>query len=132
MAKTAQQVTQKWLQNLSSSTQAIQDGVNAVTVAPTQKAAEQSALYLQNVMAAVQSGKYQQKLQAVTLDQWRQAFLQKGLPRVATGAQAAQNKMQSFMTKWLPVMQAASDQVKAMPKGTTDAALARIRVVLDA
>lgn len=132
MAKTPQQITQKWVNNLSNSTQAIQDGVNGVTVSPGQAAADQIQVYLQNVMAAVNSGKTENALRSYTLDYWRQNFLKKGLPRIATGAQQAAPKFNDFVTKFQPIMVQASQQVKGMPRGTTDAALARMRVVIEA
>lgn len=132
MAKTPQQAAQKWVNNLSNAGAAIQDGVNAVTVSPGQAAADQIQLYLQNVTAAVNSGKTESALRSITLDGWKTNFIKKGLPRIATGAQAALQKVTAFHQSFDPVMQQASQQVKGMPKGSTEAALARMRVVIEA
>lgn len=132
MAKTPQSVAAKWAANLQNNVQSITDGVNAVTQSPTAKAAENLDAYVRNTMAAVQSGRMAAKLNGVSLDQWKEAFRTKGIPRIQQGAQAAIPKMQKFMTGWLPVMAAASQQVQSMPKGTTQAALDRVRVIIEA
>lgn len=132
MAKTPQQVAAKWAANLQNNIQSVTDGVNAVTQSPTAKAAENLDAYVRNTMAAVQSGRMAASLNAVSLDQWKTAFLQKGIPRIQGGAQQAIPKVQKFMSSWLPVMQAASAQVAGMPKGTTQAALDRVRVIIEA
>lgn len=132
MAKTPQSIAAKWAANLQNNVQSITDGVNAVTQSPTAKAAENLDAYLRNTMAAVQSGRMAAKLQAVSVDQWKQAFIQKGIPRIQQGAQQAIPKVQRFMTAWMPVMNAASAQIQSMPKGTTAAALDRVRVIIEA
>jgi hypothetical protein len=66
----------------------MQAGANAVTTSPGQAAAAQQATWLANTTAA--ANRWAQNVAAVTTAQWQQAFITKGLPRVATGAQAAQ------------------------------------------
>ena len=115
MAGTPNQVAQKWQQRLSQSTQQITDGVNAVQQAPGAKAAQAKALWVQQVTAA--ADKWAQRTGAVTLDAWKAAMINKGIPRVATGAQAATPKVEAFMTQFLPHVEAVAQRVRAMPKG---------------
>lgn len=122
MAQTPDQIAQRWAQNLGSATQKITDGVNSVSVSPGQAAARQKAVYLQNVQASVD--KWASRTAAVPLDAWKQDMINKGIPRIATGASAAQPKFQTFMTALLPHI---ASQVQALPaRGNLEANINRM------
>jgi hypothetical protein len=99
-ALTAEQVAAKWSQNLSGATTNITAGVNAVQLAPGQAAARQKAVYVANVQAS--ADKWASNVAAVSAEQWKQDMIQKGIPRIATGAQQAQPKFAGFMNRLLP------------------------------
>lgn len=112
----------KWATNLASATQAISDGVDRVTVAPGQKAAAQVQVWQQNTAAAAQ--KFARNVGRVSLASWQQDMKQKGIGRIATGAQQAQPKMAAFLTSFLPFIDAG---VKALPaRGTLEQNLNRM------
>ena len=113
MAKgmTPDQIAAKWAQNLSGATQTIQTGVQAVTTSPGQAAARQQQAYLSGVQSQV--GVWAKNVAAVPLSVWQQDMITKGLPRVATGAQAAQPKMTQVMTKLLPAINSIRAQLPA-------------------
>lgn len=121
MAKDAAAVAAKWAANLSASTENIRAGVMATTRAPGAAAAAQKQVWLQNTQAA--ADKWAARTAAVTLGQWQDAMINKGLPRVAGGAQAAQPKMASFMGSLLPYIENGRSQLP--PRGTLDQNLAR-------
>ena len=122
MAQTPDQIAARWAQGLSGATQKIADGVNAVTVAPGQAAARQKTVWAQNTAAA--ADKWAQRTAAVDLPSWQQAMIQKGAPRIATGAAAAQPKFASFMTQLLPHIQSVKSQLPA--RGNLDQNIARM------
>lgn len=122
MAQTPEQIAQKWSQNLGSATQRITDGINAVTVSPGQAAARQATAYQQNVVAAVP--KWKANVAAVSLDSWKSDAINKGVPRIASGATAAQPKFQQFIGQLLPHI----NQVRGtlQPRGDLEANIARM------
>jgi len=102
MAKTPTQVAEKWASNLGAAGQAIKDGVNGVTTSPTALAAAAEARYISGVQAAVSNGKWQAGLARVTLQDWKDSMLNKGVARIGPGATASKGKFAAFMTKLLP------------------------------
>lgn len=120
---TPEQVAAKWAQNLGAAAPYITAGVNAVTVAPGQKAAQQVDAWIAGVQASRQ--KWQNRVASVSLQEWQQAMITKGVPRVASGAQAAQPKMTNFLAEFLPFQDRVTAQVKSMPKGNLEAGIAR-------
>lgn len=116
-------MAQKWSRNLQGATAEITAGVNAVTVAPGQRAAAQKAVWLARVTAA--QDKWARNVASVTLEDWRQKMLQVGIPRVAQGAQANQDKVQRFMGEFLPYLDRGVANVKAMPKTTMEDSIQR-------
>ena len=100
---TAQEAAQAWAQRLAGSTDRIQRGVQAVSTAPGQSAARQKAVWQQNTAAA--ADKWAARTASVPLADWQQAMISKGAPRIASGAQAAQPKMEQFMSQLLPHIQ---------------------------
>ena len=121
-ALTADQIAQKWANNLGAATTSIQAGVNAVTVAPGQAAARQKAVWVANVNAA--QDKWAARVAAVPLPVWQQDMITKGIPRIATGATAAQPKFSMFMGKLLPYINSAKAQLP--PRGNLQQNIARM------
>lgn len=103
-------LAQTWAQNLAGATTRIQAGVNAVTTPPGQAAAAQAAVWLANVTAA--QNLWAQKVAAVPLQSWKDSMNNKGVPRIATGAQAAQS---SFATTLGKILQAEKGIVQSLP-----------------
>lgn len=125
---TAEQATAKWLTRLSGASQQITDGVNGVTVAPGAKAAAAKDLWANRVLAA--KDKWATRVGSVTLPEWQNAMITVGIPRIATGAQAKQGKMQDFMAQFLPYLDQGVSKVSAMPKGDINASIARASAMI--
>ena len=131
MPRTAQEIARKWQRNLSGSVEAIRNGVQDVTVSPTEKAAAKADQYLIGVQSAVDSGKYQAGLRRVTLEQWKQAMLDKGVPRLASGAAAGEPKFQEFMAEFLPYIESGQRMLENMPRGGLQENIARSTAMIE-
>lgn len=112
--KTAAQAAQNWQQAMASpqTSAAYTAGINGVTESPMAKAAQNEAGYLAGVQQNVQ--KWKDRLNAVPLQTYKTNSVQKGAPRLSSGAAAALPKYQQFTQKYAPVwaqMRAASDAV---------------------
>lgn len=110
---TPAQIADKWASNLSNATSSITAGVNGVTEAPGAKAAAAADYWLARTQAAKQ--KFITKSGAVTLQQWKDAMLNIGVPRVASGASANKPKMAAFMQTFLPFVKQGVAQLP--PRG---------------
>lgn len=96
----------KWAQNLGAAGTAYTAGVQAVTTAPGQLAANASDRYLAGIQANV--AKFKANVAAVDLATWQNQTVSKGAPRLATGATAAQPKMANVLQQLFPYI----DQVR--------------------
>ena len=125
---TPDQIAAEWSQRLSGSTQKIQAGVAGVKAAPGQLAARQKAVYLANVQANVD--KWATNVAAVPLSTWQADMVNKGIPRIGQGAQAAQSKVQQFFAQFLPFLNSAVASLP--PRGTFEQNLARSQAMIRA
>ena len=121
---TAAQAQAKWLSRLSGATQEIRDGVNRVTTAPGQLAAAKKQKWLSAVTQS--ADKWAHNVSLVTLEQWKNSMLNYGVDRVASGAQAKQDKVGAFMTQFLPFLNNGLQRIKSMPDTTPEQRIQRM------
>lgn len=117
MAKNPTSVASKWAANLGNATQSIREGIENVTESPMAKAANRTDAYLAGIQKAVADGKFQDGLRRVSLEDWKRALMEKGLPRIATGARASEGKFADFMADFLPHVEAGQRALESMPRG---------------
>lgn len=115
----------KWGTNLNASGTYIKNGVNRVTVAPGQAAAAASDRMLAGVTNAIQTGTWQRAVSSVSLQQWQNAMINKGIPRLQTGITQAQNSKVDKITTLLSNVDASAAAANALPKGGLQQGIAR-------
>lgn len=120
MAKSPQAVAEKWARRTAASTQDIIDGVNAVRTNPAESAIAKKQKLVANFNAAVNDGRWERGLRRVSLDSWKQAMIQKGVQRVAQGADAAKGKMTTFMSELLPYQDSVKAEIDNLPDLTLE------------
>lgn len=128
----ASSVASKWARNLLANKESAIAGANRVTIAPTELAAKQVDRYASGCAEAASSGRFERGCRKVSLSDWQEAYIKKGIPNMATGVKMGESKMATFMTAYLPFIQAKSAEIRRMPKGTRSDAMARIAANLDA
>jgi hypothetical protein len=102
---------QQWASRLGQATQAYTDGVNSVTVAPGQLAAAAGDRWLANTTNALP--RFKANSAAVQLGTWQNAATSKGAPRLASGASAAQPKVEAVFAKLFPAIRSAVGSLPA-------------------
>lgn len=107
-------VAARWAQRMGASTDKWQAGVDGVNVAPGQAAARQKNAYINGVQQ--NADKWATNVASVSLQDWKDAMINKGKQRIATGATAAQPKFQQFMDALLPQIDRARSTLG--PRGT--------------
>lgn len=130
MAKDPQFVTQKWQRGISASADQVRQGVQGVTVSPGEAAIKAKGKYQEGVARALSNGDFDKGNRSYTVGDWQKSMIDKGIPRLASGAAAAAPKVAAFMAQWLPAMEDLSRQIDAMPSGTVEDSIARARAAI--
>lgn len=126
------EVMKKWADAGQNSAAAVRAGVNGVTEAPTAKAAARVDAWVAGVQRSKE--KFVARLNAVTLNDWKQAMLGKGLANMQTGYadQFNQRKFLNFMRSFLPYVRRGAEEIKVrIPKGGRQASIDRMVAMMD-
>jgi len=120
-----EEFAEKHARRLKASIEDVRTGVEKVTEAPTLKAANKQTKMLQNLQQSVSSGKWAAGLKRVSLEEWKQKTIDKGLGRIAAGVDEAHDKMVTFGTQLLAYESGLKDQVDKMPDLTIEDSINR-------
>jgi hypothetical protein len=115
--------TAKWVSRMQAAAPEITAGVNAVSEAPGVAAAKQAHAWLTRITASVD--KWKRNVSAVTLEQWKTAMIDRGIPAINAGVNAKSGNYQAYAVKAYPYIQTGVNHVKGMPKGTLAQSQAR-------
>lgn len=113
-------VAKKWATRIKGASEEMRDGVNAVQQAPGQDAIKKKAKMVNNWQGAIESGKWEKNTGKVTVEEWRTKMLNKGIPRVAAGADAAQEKMVEFQGRLLAYINTGKAQLEKIDDSTPE------------
>lgn len=117
---TPDQFAEKWARRLKGAGTDIQNGIKRVTVAPGVKAAAQSQVMLNNLAARVQDGTWAKRVGSVSLTDWQNAALNKGVQRITAGVDAAGPKVQAMAGKLLAAVDGAVAETDRIPRGSLE------------
>lgn len=109
MALSPQERAAKWGRNLVNAKPSIRAGVEGVTVAPTQKAAEAVDKYAAGCQRAVSDGSFVAGCKRVSLQQWKDLTINKGLNNLDAGVRAGESKVAIFQAKAEPYFKRAKE-----------------------
>lgn len=117
---------EKWGRKTKASGQDMRDGINRVMEAPGIKAAQASDRMLAGITEAITSGKWGRAVSKVSLQDWKDSMLDKGVGRVSAGVDQAANTKRAAIDKLLQDVDSASDSVRAMPNASFQDRLSRM------
>lgn len=93
---TPTQIADLQISRLSGATTRIQQGIEAVTEAPGEKAARAKDKMRTNLLKSLDDGTWEQRVASVSLADWKKAAIDKGIGRIATGITNAKPKIVKF------------------------------------
>ena len=95
-------------------------GAQAVSESPTQAAKRAKQKMINAFNESMNDGTYEAGCDSVTAEDWRKAFIEKGVQRYATGVQAAKQRIIDFWNAFQPHQESVRQQVRAMPDLTLE------------
>jgi hypothetical protein len=117
---------EKWSRNLKASSEYIRKGVDRVTEAPGVKAAAKADKMRAGVLKALDDGTWQERVASVPLGEWKEKMINKGIPHISAGVDAASGKMDDFFAQLFEHQDRGIDTVQNMPDITLDDSINRM------
>ena len=122
---TPEEIAAKQASRLKGSLDAVRQGVERVTVAPGKAAAAQSAKWQQAMSSQDTLNKWKTNVGNVTLEQWQDAMLNKGVGRISAGIDASIPKMVEYYQRAIPHINRGQAELERMPKLTLEDSIQR-------
>jgi hypothetical protein len=118
----AQQYAELWSQRLTAAQPRIRQGIEQTSESPAAKAVQAEAKFRQNLNQAIDDGRWRDSLGKVTLQDWKSATIDKGLPRLAGGVQQVVNSgaQAKMAQRLLQAVDASVSSISDMPSTTLD------------
>jgi len=103
-------------------------GIEKVAESPTAKAASDQAQRKMKArwIAAMDSGKIKRRLASVSLDDWKTAAVEKGIPRVSAGIERSTDKRLEFAKQLLEHQSKVLPEIEKMPDLTLEDSINRM------
>lgn len=111
---TAQEFQEKHARRLSGAVEDVKKGIARVTTNPCEQAAAKADKMLAGITAAVNEGRWAAGLRRISLEQWKDKATNVGAGRIATGINAAKDKVIAFAEQLLPHIDAGIAKIKGM------------------
>jgi len=122
---TPEEFAEKHARNLKASTADIRRGVERVDQAPTEKAIAQKEKMLRKLTESVTNGKWEAGLRRVSLQDWKNRMLNKGVNRIAQGIDDAHEKQVAFARDLFEHENRLLQRIDGMPDLTIEDSVAR-------
>ncbi len=125
ITKSTDAIVARWQNNMSAAGPTITAGVNALKTAPGQSAAAHKSDWIAAMTSKAVQDRWATQVAAVTLQEWQQAMINKGIPNIANGVAAAKGKMTSFIDWLVKTENSILPTIDAMPSLTLQQRIAR-------
>ena len=124
--KSASDIASKWGKNTKAASDEMRKGIAAVTEAPGQKAAQAADKMRANLNRSLDDGTWQDRVASVTLEEWKDKMIRKGVPRVSAGVDAAAPKVQQFHQQLGDHQERINSTLDGMPNITLEDGISRM------
>lgn len=114
---TVAQIVDKQVRNVTAALEDVRQGVEAVTVSPTQLAAQNIDKMRDGLLRTIESGKTAKRLRAVTLEDWKAATLAK-IDRIPAGIEQARGKLTVFHEQRQRIQGTINTKLRDIPTRT--------------
>jgi len=123
---TAKEFQEKHARRMKAAIPDMQAGIEKVSVAPTAKAADKQDKMKSRLLERIEDGTWARRLRSVSLEDWKEKTIKKGLPRVASGIDGAAAKVEDFAGQLLPFIDKQVEEIKKMPDMTIEDSINRM------
>lgn len=122
---TPTEISEKQARNLKGATEDIRRGIERVTEAPGAKAAAAQEKMRAKLLESIDDGTWGERVASVTLVEWKEKAINKGVGRIAAGIEAAKPKIVEFHTQRQAHQQGIDGELELMPSVTLEDGIAR-------
>lgn len=122
---TAAEYQEKHARRLKAALEDMRTGVQRVTEAPGVKAAAAQDKMRANLMSAIDSGKWGRRVASVPLAEWQDKMINKGIPRVSMGIDAAADKVRDFAQQLIDHENNLLTEIDRLPSITLEDSIVR-------
>jgi len=123
---TAKEFQEKHARRLKASVDDMRKGVERVTESPTAAAAKKQDKMRSRILESIDNGKWAAGLNRVSLDEWKDKMITKGVTRVASGIDGAAAKVEAFASELLPHIDSGQNKIKGMSDVTLEDNITRM------
>lgn len=126
-----QRAFEKWKRNAASNQQAMKDGANDVTESPGVAANRVKDKYIRRVQESFNDGTYEAGNTSYTTDDWKKAYINKGIPNAQTGVANISARSQQNMVAAVNQANAIKAECANMPNNNKAEALQKVSKAMD-
>jgi len=120
------EIAEKQIKAASQHVQDYRDGVRKTTKNPMERAKRSKDKMISNFQQAMSDGSYEEGLDSITLEEWREITAGKGGDNYVRGVQAAKNKIIAFQEQFTPFRRQVQQGVDQMPNDTLEQRMERM------
>ena len=111
-------ILEKWKRNAAAATEDMKRGAMAVTESPTIKAARSVDKMVRNLQDSVASGRYANACNKVSVTDWQNAYVNKGLRNFTNGVANISPAAQKAMADQQQYAEQVKNELASMPTDT--------------
>lgn len=122
---TPEEYAEKQATRLKAAAEDIRRGLSRVQQAPGELAVRKQDKLLAKFQESVSSGRWAAATRSVSLGEWQELAIQKGVPRIAAGIDAARPKQVAMAQRLLAAVDQAAAKARSLPDATLEDSINR-------